>query len=74
MAQALLAWSSLRQGLHHLGCSPGMASSFSFCSLSTSSLTRLDWAREVTPGIWGRQQGRVLAPDEILHSSRNLRS
>lgn len=57
-----------------LGCSPGMASWLSFRSLSSSSLTRLDWARDVTPGVWGRQQGGVLAAGEFLHSSRNLRS
>lgn len=57
-----------------LGCSPGMASWLSFRSLSSSSLTRLDWARDVTAGVWGRQQGGVLAAGEFLHSSRNLRS
>lgn len=56
------------------GCSPGTASWLSFRSLSSSSLTRLDWARDVTPGVWGRQQGGVLAAGEFLHSSRNLRS
>lgn len=63
-----------RAGAAALGCSPGTASWLSFRSLSSSSLTRLDWARDVTPGVWGRQQGGVLAAGELLHSSRNLRS
>lgn len=61
-------------GATALGCSPGTASLLSFRSLSSSSLARLDWARDVTPGVWGRQQGGVLAAGEFLHSSRNLRS